>query len=66
MRAGSPDAAARVAAGRARIAADAIDYLCIVDPLTLEPVSTVDRPCRALVVARYGSVRLLDNAEVLP
>ena len=66
LRSGSPDAATRVARGRDIIESDCIDYLCIVDPLTLEAVTTIDRPCRALVVARYGSVRLLDNAEVLP
>ncbi len=66
MRTGSADAATRIAVGRDAIASDGIDYLCIVDPLTLEPVTTIDRPSRALVVARYGGVRLLDNAEVLP
>ncbi len=63
---GSPDPATRLALGREVIASDGIDYLCIVDPVTLVAVTTIDRPCRALVVARYGSVRLLDNAEVLP
>ncbi len=38
-----------------------VDYLEIVDADTLEPVSTVDRPCRAMVAAFLGSTRLIDN-----
>jgi pantoate--beta-alanine ligase len=57
-------AAARVAEGTAHIVSDGIDYLAIVDPATLEPVETIDRPLRALLVARYGSVRLLDNVAL--
>jgi pantoate--beta-alanine ligase len=60
------DAEGRIAAGRALIDADSIDYLTIVDPETLEPELRVDRPLRALVVARYGSVRLLDNVAIGP
>ena len=59
-----PSAEARIAAGRAHIDADGIDYLTIVDPETLEPIDRVDRPARALLVARYGSVRLLDNVAL--
>jgi pantoate--beta-alanine ligase len=59
-----PSAEARIAEGLARIDADSIDYLAIVDPDTLEPVDTVDRPLRAILVARYGSVRLLDNVAI--
>jgi pantoate--beta-alanine ligase len=54
----------RIAAGRALIDADSIDYLAVVDPDTLEPVATIDRPLRAILVARYGSVRLLDNVAL--
>lgn len=57
-------AAERIAAGLARIEADSVDYLAIVDPDTLEPVDTIDRPLRALLVARYGPVRLLDNVAL--
>ncbi len=59
-----PDAATRIAAGLARIEADSVDYLAVVDPDTLEPVDVIDRPVRVLLVARYGSVRLLDNVAI--
>lgn len=42
------------------------DYLAIVDPETLEPMTTLDRPARVLGAVRLGSVRLLDNLEVAP
>jgi pantoate--beta-alanine ligase len=54
----------RVARGRAMIDADSVDYLDVVDPETLDPVDTVDRPLRAIVAARYGPVRLLDNVAI--
>ncbi len=57
-------AAARIAAGMELIDADSVDYLTIVDPDTLEPVEVVDRHVRALLVARYGPVRLLDNVAL--
>lgn len=57
----SVSAAARIAEGRAMIEADSLDYLTIVDPHTLEPVETVTDGARALVAARYGRTRLLDN-----
>jgi pantoate--beta-alanine ligase len=63
---GPADVAARVAAGRAILDCDALEYLAIVDPDTLEPMATVDRPAQAIAVARYGSVRLLDNRAVSP
>jgi len=56
--------AARIAAGRALIDSDGIDYLAVVDPDSLEPVETIDRPLRAILVARFGSVRLLDNVAI--
>ena len=55
---------ARLRAGRSVIDADGIDYLAIVDSRTLEPVERLDTPARAIVTARYGSVRLLDNTDV--
>ncbi len=57
-------ASARIAAGMERIDADSVDYLAIVDPDTLEPVESIDRPLRAILVARYGPVRLLDNVSL--
>ena len=47
-----------------RVDCDRLEYLAIVDSNSLEPVGTVDRPCRVLAVAHYGSTRLLDNVEV--
>lgn len=39
----------------------ALDYAAVVDPDTLEPVMAVDARARALVAARLGAVRLIDN-----
>ena len=54
----------RLETGRRIIDADAVDYLAIVDSRTLEPVPVLNAPARALVTARYGAVRLLDNVSV--
>lgn len=60
----SASAAERLALGRSMIQADSIDYLQIVDPNSLDPVETVDRPLRAIVAARYGATRLIDNVAI--
>ncbi len=39
----------------------ALDYLALVDPMTLEPVQRVSAGTVALIAARVGSVRLIDN-----
>lgn len=39
----------------------AIDYLAIADPLTLEPVEDADERSVAMVAARIGRTRLIDN-----
>lgn len=41
-----------------------VDYAAIVDPATLEPLERVDAPVRALVAARVGRTRLIDNCEL--
>ena len=41
-----------------------LDYAAVVDPKTLEPLSTVDREARALIAGWVGSTRLLDNCEL--
>ena len=41
-----------------------IDYAAIRDAETLTPPTKSDRPLRALVAARLGSVRLIDNCEI--
>lgn len=38
-----------------------LDYAAVVDDETFEDVSEIDRPARALVAARFGDVRLIDN-----
>lgn len=43
-----------------------IDYLALADPDTLADVVTLDRPTVALVAARVGSTRLIDNRVLEP
>jgi pantoate--beta-alanine ligase len=43
-----------------------LDYLAVVDPETLEPIAEIIPGARALIAARIGSVRLIDNLELLP
>ena len=38
-----------------------LDYAAVVDEVTFEEVRTIERPARALVAARFGEVRLIDN-----
>ncbi len=38
-----------------------LDYLAIVDPTSLQPVARVTSSCVALVAARVGTTRLIDN-----
>ena len=38
-----------------------IDYATVVDLETFAEVGTIERPARALVAARFGDVRLIDN-----
>ena len=63
--------AARVRGAMAAVLRDtpdvSTDYAVIVDPATLEPLDHLEGPARALVAARVGGVRLIDNvALVLP
>ena len=62
--AGERDAAALLAAGRPMIAADpaiTLDYFEIVRPNTFTPVTEVERGDAAILAARVGGTRLLDN-----
>jgi pantoate--beta-alanine ligase len=43
-----------------------IDYVAIVDPATLQPLSRVNAAARVLVAARHGPVRLIDNMPIEP
>jgi pantoate--beta-alanine ligase len=40
------------------------EYVAVVDPESLEPLARLDRPARALLAARLGAVRLIDNAPL--
>lgn len=62
-RAGTRDAVTIVARMR-KMLADAelnVDYVSLADPETLDEVDQVDRPTVALVAARVGNTRLIDN-----
>jgi pantoate--beta-alanine ligase len=48
-----------LAAGPAKI-----DYVDVVDPITLKPVAVVNRPVRICLAVRIGSCRLIDNIGV--
>ncbi len=41
-----------------------LEYASVVDARTLERLETLDRPARALVAARVGDARLIDNLEL--
>ena len=43
---------------------DKIDYLEVVDPLSLEPIDQIEGPARALVAAWIGNTRLIDNMAI--
>jgi pantoate--beta-alanine ligase len=69
VRAGERDAQVLVAEMARTIAANdavRVDYVAIVDEETFEEPREIDRPARALVAARVGSVRLIDNVRLDP
>lgn len=45
---------------------DELDYLRVVNAETLTPVDRVEGPCRALIAAKIGVTRLIDNVSVGP
>jgi pantoate--beta-alanine ligase len=68
LAAGERDGAALEAAMHATLAPHpgvTPDYAAVVDAATLEPLPQVDRPARALLAARVGGVRLIDNCALL-
>ncbi|HEX8099759.1 MAG TPA: pantoate--beta-alanine ligase [Actinomycetota bacterium] len=68
VRAGERSAAVVKAEMARRIGAEPlarIDYVAVVDDATWEEASTIAGPARALVAARFGATRLIDNV-VLP
>jgi pantoate--beta-alanine ligase len=66
-RSGELDASRLVAAMAREIGATPearLDYAAIVDEDTFEEVDRVEGPARALVAARFGDVRLIDNLRL--
>ncbi len=67
--AGERDVARLLGAMRGVIQAEpgvAIDYAEIVDVETFEPAQALWKPCYALIAARVGGTRLIDNALIEP
>jgi pantoate--beta-alanine ligase len=67
--AGETDGAALQRDLAAAVAAEpgvTLDYAAVVDARTLESVTELRREGRALVAARVGSARLIDNVSLLP
>lgn len=63
-RGGEHDAAKLVAAMAREVGATPLarlDYAAVVDDETFDDVREISRPARALVAARFGEVRLIDN-----
>ena len=58
------DAESKASASLMKAGFNAVDYVSIVDPNTLEVLETLDRNARVLSVARLQKVRLLDNMAI--
>jgi pantoate--beta-alanine ligase len=43
-----------------------IDYVTLVDPVSLVPMASLDEPGRLCLAVRFGSARLIDNALLVP
>jgi len=43
-----------------------IDYAAVVDPMTLEPLETLEAAARVLIAGRVGSTHLIDNCALIP
>ena len=66
-RGGDRHAGALTALGRETLSAagvEAVDYLALVDPATLAPVREAEAESVAIVAARVGRTRLIDNAPL--
>jgi pantoate--beta-alanine ligase len=68
VRGGERDAGALEAVMREMVAAErraTLDYAVVADAATLEPLATLgDTPARALIAARLGHTRLIDNVAL--
>jgi pantoate--beta-alanine ligase len=62
--AGERDAGALVAAARAALDVDRLDYLELCDAETLIPLAQVDRPAVLLAAVFVGRTRLIDNVRI--
>ncbi len=60
----TPDAAERAMREVLAMHQLVIDYAAVCDAITLLPIETFDRPARALIAARVGEIRLIDNRAV--
>jgi len=66
---GEHDAAKLIASGQSFLASKPgarLDYLAIVDPDTLEPVTRITQPTLVAIAAWVGSTRLIDNIVLRP
>jgi len=43
-----------------------LEYLALVDPETLEPLTALERPALLAIAVRVGAVRLIDNVTLAP
>jgi pantoate--beta-alanine ligase len=66
LAAGERDPATAVGAGREQLrdAGAELEYLQLVDPATMLELSELDRDALAVIAARFGAVRLIDNIPV--
>ncbi|TDT31194.1 pantoate--beta-alanine ligase [Naumannella halotolerans] len=63
---GTTDPETIIAAATTVLSGVSLEYFALVDPRTLEPVSSIDRPVLAAIAAEVGEVRLIDNLTLLP
>jgi pantoate--beta-alanine ligase len=65
---GEHDPAAAIAVGRAELRSSGVEpeYLELVDPETLAPVQHIEGDALALLAARIGNTRLIDNYTIHP
>jgi pantoate--beta-alanine ligase len=66
--AGERSCAALLDAAHAALAAAEVrpDYVALVDPATLEPLTRLERPALLAIAAHVGGVRLIDNVTLAP
>lgn len=67
--AGERDVAHLIGLASQRIAAEPrarLEYLAVIDPLTLDPIAVVKDPAVVVTAAWFGDVRLIDNLPLSP